>query len=290
MRRWRGPVSLVSLLLAAACARHQGGDPSQVLAVVDGSEVTAPMLEAALAALPPGADPKDGGTQKWALEQLVSEVLLARKAEAMKLDRTPAVSRALEAARRRVLAEAYLDDAVGEKAPTELEIVSFYGQHPYLFSDRHRYDLDVVQVRSRPEQARPYITAFEKPGMTVGALAQQMNGDGVAAIANHRSVTADQLPDVLARRLATAPPGTGFTFRQGDVQLFVQVISAASDPVPLAMARRSIADFLVQQRRVQLGTANVRQLRAAEAVRYQPLGRKILAAPASPPPDQAGNT
>ncbi len=281
---------LAVLLLLSSCSNAPDTEESQIFAVVDGVEITAPMLDTALSRLPADVDRKDARIQKAALDQLVSETLLAEQARDAKLDRNPAVRRQIEAASRAVLAQSYLERSLSKVAPTDTDVVAFFSDHPYLFADRQRYDLQVIQVRGTPTSVRRYIDAFGAPGMTVAAIGDRMSRDGVAVVIDRDRSTGDQLPDPVARKLAASQPGTTFTYRIGDVQRFVQLVSSEPSPVPLALARPTIAMFLQEQRRQKQIAANLKRLRDGSKVDYRGVGKTIMTANDARPAEATAKT
>ena len=90
---------------------------------------------------------------KQILERLIDQELALQKAEEMKLDRDPRVVQQLEAARREIVARAYIEKA-GEAAskPTPEEIRQYYEAQPALFKDRRVYSLQEITIEATPEQ------------------------------------------------------------------------------------------------------------------------------------------
>src|SRR6185369_12405847 len=116
MRRLNNTARVTTLALVAAvsaCSGGRGGDKSQVVATVNGAEITVSQLRTAL--LAKGEAQPTAQTTQQALDGLVNEQLLVDAALANKLDRDPTVVQALEAARRQFLARAYMERSVFPK-------------------------------------------------------------------------------------------------------------------------------------------------------------------------------
>lgn len=123
-------VQILAALLLAGCARQPVG---QVVAVVDGDEITRAELNAELrtAGAPGQGDPRT------ALNRLIDRRLLARIARERALDRTQDYlvrSRQLDDA---LLAQLLREQAAqAEPAPAEAAVSAYVGGHPELFAGR----------------------------------------------------------------------------------------------------------------------------------------------------------
>src|SRR5262245_55059962 len=124
--------SLLLLLLLAACQRVE---THPVLAKVNGAEIVAG--EAA---------------SRQALEHVIDRELLVQKALEAHLDQDPPVAQALEAARRQILAQAWLErKAAGTAAAQPEEVRAFYAENPALFGERRIYRLRELTVAAPAE-------------------------------------------------------------------------------------------------------------------------------------------
>ena len=144
------------LLLVAACGRAPAPDASRVAVEVNREPVTIRQLDDVLERGAAGAPPAPGaagapdrGPQATAdaLAALIDERLLVQRALDSNLDRDSRVARAIEAARRQVLAQAYADSVIGAAAePGADEVRRYYDENPALFAQRRVYGL---QLESR---------------------------------------------------------------------------------------------------------------------------------------------
>ena len=98
--------AFVGLAACHGAAQREGGAPvGQVIAVVDGQEITVRNLEAELGGLAP-ADPKArAAAQQAALQAIVSRIILADAARAQGLDKTPEFALRKQAAIDALLAQ-----------------------------------------------------------------------------------------------------------------------------------------------------------------------------------------
>ena len=132
----------LALAVAAGCGEQSGASATQVVAKVNGEELTIHQLNYALAATGNPASETAAEAKRAALEQLIAQHLVRQQAMARKLDRLPDVVQAMHAAQGEVLARAYLAQiAAAQPEPSAIEIRNFYAAHPQLFAERRLFDL-----------------------------------------------------------------------------------------------------------------------------------------------------
>src|SRR4030042_6059253 len=109
--------------------------PSQVAAKVNGTELTVHQVNYALQRIP-NLDPEQTkAASLQVVRNLVEQEVIAQKALDDKLDRDPAVVQALDAARRQILAEAYMSRKLGTPAePSDAGGADYFDQPPELFA------------------------------------------------------------------------------------------------------------------------------------------------------------
>jgi len=215
-------LKLVVLCLAAAlpgcerAAAERGG--AQLAAKVNGAEISVRALRSAGA---PSAN--------QALEKVIERELLVQQALHAGLDREPAVRDAIDASRRQILAEAWLDRVAAEKAVSREEIRAFYAEHPELFAERRVYRVRETRV----------LPAERVPLAHLPRLARLGAGESVVFDA----------------------PSEGGT-------LEVQVVQAEDAPLSEAQATALIEQFLAGRKRLALASAEVRRLREVATIEY----------------------
>ncbi|MBL8383993.1 MAG: EpsD family peptidyl-prolyl cis-trans isomerase [Burkholderiales bacterium] len=276
------PAALAAALVLAACGKP-GTDaakaPSQVAARVDGVEITVHQINHALARAGRAAadDAKAAGRQ--ALEQLVDQQLLVRKAIDAKLDRNPEVLAALDAARRQVLAQAYMERAVasGTAKPAPDEVRRFYDARPELFAQRSIYRLQEI-VASVPEQLTQPLLELVGKTRNLNDIVAFLRRNDVRFNANSAVRPAEQLPLEVLPTLGRMKEGEiGALGGNGRVTI-VQLVARLAAPQSPEEATPAIEQFLVSQKRGEVARAELMQLRAAAKLEY--VGE--FAAPAAP--------
>ncbi|MEO6092967.1 MAG: peptidyl-prolyl cis-trans isomerase [Novosphingobium sp.] len=136
-------IVLLPLLLLFAC---NNGEPSgQVVATVDGEEITSAELQLEMGQSGGG---QPGSAQQAALQRLITRKLLVKEAERRKLDDTPKANAARSRARELALVQLLqsdLDSKAGS-APTEMEVDRYVTQHPERFTQRQLISVDRLIV------------------------------------------------------------------------------------------------------------------------------------------------
>ncbi|PTT80817.1 peptidyl-prolyl cis-trans isomerase, EpsD family, partial [Pelomonas sp. HMWF004] len=241
--------AVMATVLLAACGGDKGDKASQTAAKVNKEEITVHQINFVLQRQP-GLKPEQAeAASRQVLERLIDQELAVQKAQEQKLDRDPRVVQQIEAAKREIIARAYVE-RVGESVskPTNEEIAKYYADKPSLFSDRRIYSLQELQIEAKPEQ---FAAVREKlsAAKTLDEFAQYLKSADIRFSGNQAVRAAEQLPlaslDAISKMKdgdsVVSPSATGLTV------LFL--VSSRSQPVDEARARPAIEAFLVNQRK-----------------------------------------
>ena len=136
---------LAAPLLAAAAGcnpRAPAPKTAQLAARVNGAEITVEKVS---------GSSRTAALQ--ALDRVIDRELLVQQAMRAGLERDPAVREAIEAARRQILADAWLDKVAAGKTVSRDEIHAFYADNPSLFAERRVYQ--VRETRVLPAEQLP---------------------------------------------------------------------------------------------------------------------------------------
>ena len=144
-------IVIVSLLLASCGGQDKAA--SQTAARVNKEEITVQQLNFVLQQQRSLRPEQAEAASRQILDRLIDQELAVQKAGENKLDRDPRVIQMLEAARREVLARAWIDK-VGDAAakPTPEEIKKYYDEKPALFKDRRIYSIQEIAIEAKPDQ------------------------------------------------------------------------------------------------------------------------------------------
>ena len=294
---------LLAVGLLAGCA--PGGGPAaatQVAARVNDSEITVHQIgylmssgdATGLGRIDTARADAPAREDRRVLEQLIDQELLVQAALAQKADRNPDVLAELEAARRAVLARAYLQGIDGAaRAPDEAEIRAYGAAHPALFAERRVYTLRELTLTGMQGAAgaaqEERLRALWNSARRWDALVAAVEESGPARWSEvTRAAAAEQLPlDQVDTLHALAPGEVHFT-RDGDRLVVRQVLRAAREPMGADAAHRLIEAYLREQALLRAEQDELARLRSAARVErvgdYAPAPAAVPAGAARPAP------
>lgn len=279
LARALAPAVIAAALVACGGAKPEG-QASQTAAKVDKEEITVHQINYALSrqrGLP--ADQAASAGQR-VLEGLIDQQLAIDKAAALKLDRDPAVVQQLDAARREVLARAYLNKVSdGAPKPTPVDVSAYYDATPGLFKDRRVYTLQEVLIDATPEQAETLKKQLDA-ARSVNDFVQWVKDNGYKVNAQQGVRAAEQLPLANLPRFAAMKDGETF-FRADPGRVYVMaLVNAKPQPVTLEQATPAIEAFLLNERKRKLLADDLAALRSAAKIEY--VGTFAAAAASAP--------
>ena len=135
MKRFGSTILVLALVgFVGACGSGKSDKPAtQMAARVNSDEITVHQVNAVLTRATGLTEANVALVKKEILERLIDQQLAVQQAEERQLDRTPAVVQAIDAARREILARAYLEQVAGARArPAAEEVKRYYVEHPGL--------------------------------------------------------------------------------------------------------------------------------------------------------------
>lgn len=257
-----------------------GGKPSgQVVATVDGEEITTLELRAELGNFGSRDPEVMKAAQQQALQRIILRKLIADKARADKLDDSPDFVIQVERGEETLLAQLYQRKLAGKTTqPSRQEAEKFVADNPARFADRRVMFVDQVIAAPNnitPERLRPLQSlAAVKNLLDTEAVQYQEN----AVVLD--TLTAD--PN-LVKAIQGLPPGEVFVIPQGGALVFNNISASRTVPFRGEVATAYAMNVIRQQRAAEAVTKDVEAMRkAAES--------KIVYADAykPPPPGKAG--
>jgi EpsD family peptidyl-prolyl cis-trans isomerase len=272
--RRRRPSAVVAVLLAALMPMAGCGEKKREAGIaaarVDGDEISVQQINTVLQARNLRPDQADAAGRQ-VLERLIDQQLALRKALALELDRDPRVVQNLEAARREVLARAYLEK-VGEAAakPTAEEIDKYYEDKPALFSERRVYSLQEITIEARADQI-PALRERLAATKNVNDFIDWLKTNDFRYAGTQAVRTAEQLPLASLDTISKMKDGQALLVPTPTGVQVVVLAGSRSQPVRLEQARPAIEQFIVNERRRKLVEDDVKALRKSATVEY--LGR-----------------
>jgi EpsD family peptidyl-prolyl cis-trans isomerase len=270
-------------LSLAACGESKKTEATQVAAKVGKEEISVHQINYILERQQ-GLKPEQlDGASRQVLEGLIDQEIAVQRAHELKLDREPRVLQSLEAARRDVLARAYVEQVgAGVAKPTTAEVRSYYDSKPALFKERRVYALEELLVQANAEQLaalRERVTGAKNMAeVTAFIQAQKM-----PARASQNVAAAEALPLQLLDQFAKMKPGQAlFLPAQGGARIVV-INNIKEEPATLEQATPMIERALYNERRGKAVDTDRKALRTATEVAYLGKFTKPAAEAASAP-------
>jgi len=281
--RRRGPRLALALVatavLLSACGEKKDAAASQTAAKVNKDEVTVHQINFVLQQQRNLRPEQAEAASKQVLERLIDQQLALQKAEETKVDRDPRVMQQLEAARREVIARAYLEK-VGEAAPkpTPEEIKKYYDEKPALFSQRRIYQIQEIGIEA-PADRLPELRAKLAAAKNINEFVEYLKASGLRFSGNQAVRAAEQLPLNSLEALAKMQDGQAMVVPTPTGAQVVVLAGSRMQPVTEEQARPASEQFLVNERRRKLVEDDLKAMRAAAKIEY--VGKFAEGAPAA---------
>jgi EpsD family peptidyl-prolyl cis-trans isomerase len=259
---------IAAALLLAACGDKGGAPASQTAAKVNKDEITVHQINFVLQQQRNLRPEQAEAASKQILDRLIDQQLALQKAEETKVDRDPRVMQQIEAARREVVARAYLEK-VGETAPkpTPEEIKKYYDEKPALFSQRRVYQIQEIGIEAAPDRL-PEIRERLAAAKDVNEFVAFLQSSGLRFAGNQAVRAAEQLPLNSLDALSKMQDGQTLVLPTPTGAQVVVLAGSRTQPVNEEQARPAIEQFLLNERRRKLLEDDVKALRAAAKIEY----------------------
>lgn len=276
-----GGIVAAVLLLAACGAKEDKKAATQSAVRVNGAEITVHQVNQVLARLSGLPEEAAARARQEVLEKLIDQQLAVEQALEKKLDRQPDVMAALEAARREVLARAYLDQLVGAQGkPTAEEARKYYADHPELFAQRRIYNLQELVVEKN-DALLPALRDKAATAKSLDEIAAWLKEKGVRFAGQSGVRPAEQIPLEMLGTLHAARDGQTVVTVGGPGIAVMRLLSSQTAPVDADTATPRILQYLANQRAKERVENEIKQLRQKAKIEY--LGDFGKPAPAAAP-------
>ena len=273
--------AMTAVLLLAGCGGAGSKDKaSQTAAKVNKEEITVHQINFVLQQQR-GLKPEQADAAgKQILERLIDQELAVQKAEDLKLDRDPRVVQQLDAAKREIIARAYVEKA-GEAAakPTTEAIKQYYDEHPALFKERRIYSIQEVTIEATPDQV-PALREHLQGAKSINEFVDYLKSSGFKFTGNQAVRAAEQLPLNMVDAFAKMKDGQAVLSPTATGAQVIVLAGSRSEPVDEVRARPAIEQFLWNDAKRKLLDADMKSLRAAAKIEY--VGKFAEAAASAP--------
>jgi len=267
-------------LVLAGCGDKKAG-ASQTAAKVNKEEITVHQINFVLQRQQ-GLKPEQAeAASRQVLERLIEQELAVQKAQDLKLDRDPRVVQQIEAAKREILARAYVErtgEAVAK--PTAEEIAAYYNAKPALFKERRLYSLQEIAIEAKPDQLETLRSKLQA-AKNMGEFVEFLKANEFRFTGNQAVRAAEQLPLASLDRIAALKDGDSVISQGPNGMQVLFLVGSRSQPVGEDQARPAIEQFLTNQRKSELVQKDMKALREAAKIEY--VGKFAEGAPGAAP-------
>lgn len=273
--RLQKPLSLLATAIAIALPLAGCGDKgenkaaTQVAAKVNGAEISVHQINTLLSKAQGVTNENAPRARKEILDRLVDQQLAVEQAIAKKLDRNPDILLNIEAAKRDILARAYLEQiAAAQPKATDEEVRKYYDEHPDLFAKRRIYNIQEIGIPKTNNVPAEEIKQFVSSGKSMDEIAGFLKSRNIPARGNSGVRPAEQLPIEMLPKLAQMKDGQTALI-ESPQQLFIMRIAASqSQPVDEAAAKPRIQQFLQNQRNSKVVGEEMKKLKEAAKIEF----------------------
>ena len=237
-------ICLITGVAAICCPLHSavagGDDPAVRL-----DEVL--IRQGQVDALLPDSAVATQADRQAALERVITQELMARQATREGLDVDPAVVAAVAAAKRRILAQAFLErQARAVARPTAAMLQAYYEDHPALFGERAVYELQEINIQAAPAQLPAVIDHYRKI-QTLGDMVDWLKANKIPHTSNVALKPAEDLPADLLLPVSQLKQGQVIKVDTDQGIAILQLIGRRAEPLTLSEAQPAIERALVNR-------------------------------------------
>lgn len=271
-----GLIALMALALTA-CDKNVDKKPStQIVAKVNDVEITMHQINRVVKGMQTVSVDNVASVRREALEKLIDQQIIVEKAKKENLDRTPDVIMAIEAAKKDILAKAYIQKLVMNSTRTKSnDIKEYFNEHPALFSERRIFNFEDIGFQ-RVAELMPALRAEVAQQKTMPEIAAWLREKGVKYTGGTYVRPAEQIPLAILPRLQYAKAGEVLLVEIDNAVHLIHVIKYEESPIDLAAATPFIKSYFINTNGKQLITDKLKQFRKEAKVEY--VGEYALAA------------
>jgi EpsD family peptidyl-prolyl cis-trans isomerase len=262
---------LVGLMSLATCGKKdEPKAATQVAAKVGSEEISVHQINQVLSHTNTnGATPEAvKAMSRDILEKLIDQQLAVDQATENKLHRSPEVVAQIEAAKRDILARAYIQSLTsGLSKPSPEELKKYYAEHPQLFSERRVFNVQEIVAPVAPgvADALHAAAASNKP---IEQIAADLKAKDIKFNGGSATRTAEQIPLEILPTVHALKDGQTTVLEAPQTITLLRLVASQSAPVTEAVALPRIEQFLANQRAGEAVSARLKALRASTTITY----------------------
>ena len=272
--------AMAATLLLAGCGDKKDKAASQTAAKVNKEEITVHEINFVMQQQR-GLKPEQAeAASKQILERLIDQELALQKAEDLKLDREPRVMQQLEAAKREIIARAYIEKAGAAAAkPTPEAIKKYYDEHPALFKDRRIYSIQEIAIEAQPDQVQALREHLQE-AKSISDFVEYLKAGNFKFSGNQAVRAAEQLPLNMLDAFAKMKDGQAILAPTPTGAQVIVLAGSRTEPVDEVRAQPAIEQFLWNDAKRKLLESDMKAMRAAAKIEY--VGKFAEAAASAP--------
>ncbi len=258
MKVWRTARLLTAVVTISMLQGCDNAPTGQVIAIVNGEEITQQELNAELEQLQSEPAGEKSAIRKQVLQQIVDRRLMAQVAKEERIDRDP-----LYVIRERRLQEELLVQMYGKKAadatrvPNSAAVQKYMQANPNKFSQRTAYIVDQISFEMPDD---PAVLKQLESTKTLAEVEQALLSLKIPFGKGKNSIDSFSVPAPVMKQILALPAGEPFIIpTQGKV-----VVSVITGRQPVAVNDREVAPLAAQSMRAE-NLGKVLQARLDEA-------------------------
>lgn len=270
-RSFRQHFSIISVLALSGCllgaCNNDKKPTTQAVANVDGVDISIYQVNDAVASVPGVTSANVAQVRREVLKRLVDQQLAVEKAQASSLDRSVAVIQGIEAAKREILARAYLDKIKSAIfKTTDIEAKKYFQEMPQLFAERRVFSVQeiIVPIGALPETALNDVIANK----SMTEIAKSLSDKKIKLTANTYTKAAEQFPLALLPMIHAMKDGQTRLLPLKDTISIVHLVASQTVPATEVAALPRIRQFLDNQKASAAIDAELKNLREKAKIEY----------------------
>jgi EpsD family peptidyl-prolyl cis-trans isomerase len=268
MKRTLFPLLLIALLALGGCG-DKGASSGQAAVKIGKDTVSVEQLNHELKKLGKLSESQTQQATREVLNALVDQTLLKQAAVEAKIDDKPEVKQLLEAARSRILAEAYIEQMTASVAkPSEADIAAYFNAHPELFAERQIYNLQELNIEVNEGNIQTVQAQLAK-SQNLNEFAAWLKSRGIPVRGRQMAKPAEQLPTPLLEKLSKTPVGGSITSAGIDSLNLIVLAGVVKQPVTQEQAKPVIERYLNNAKKKEIIQAELKTRREKAKVEYQ---------------------
>jgi EpsD family peptidyl-prolyl cis-trans isomerase len=232
-------------LVLAACGSKNKTPTGQVVANVDGKEVTAIDLRSELGNFSTTDAKVRKAAEMQALDGIISRKLLSQAAEKAGVDKSPGFAQQVERTKEVLLVQTWetqIAKAVPE--PSSVEATKFITDHPAMYAGRKLYDVDQIRF---PRPSDPEVIKALAPLKSLEEVSALLKSHNIPVRASQDQMDPLNVDPRLFDQIVKLPPGEVFLMPGGNAVIANRIRESRDAPLTGDVAMKHATAYLKAQ-------------------------------------------